>query len=102
MATERCIGGLVAIPPGEGRNFDVGGIAIAVFRTHADDVFATQTRCPHRAGPLADGLIGGTTLLCPLHELAFDLRTGAGVGHDACLTVYPARVDADGAMWVTV
>ncbi len=101
MPTERTLGALDQIPRGEGRNFAVDGVTIAVFRTHADEVFATQPQCPHRAGPLADGLVGGTMLLCPLHEWGFDLRTGTGIGNEACLTLYPARV-ADGTVHVTV
>ncbi len=102
MASERLLGGIAQIPRGEGRNFAVDGSIIAVFRTHTDAVFATQPHCPHRAGPLADGLVGGTTLICPLHEWGFDLCTGAGIGHAAQLTVYPARVAEDGSIRVTV
>jgi len=93
---QRAIGSLAQIPKGEGRTYDVDGTKIAVFHTHAGEAFATQAACPHRAGPLADGLIGGTTLVCPLHERAFDMRTGAGLGNDDCITVYPVELTADG------
>jgi len=73
---------------------------MAVFHTRAGEVFAVQADCPHRAGPLADGLTGGTTVLCPLHERAFDLRTGAGIGHDDCVAVYPARLRDDGTVLI--
>ncbi len=96
------LGALSEIPPGEGRNFSVDGTQIAVFRTHADQIFATQAKCPHRAGPLADGLVGGSTLICPLHELAFDLSSGVGLGHAACLAVYPARLAPDHSIWLTI
>lgn len=83
--------GLVSeIPFGEGRNFDVEGRAIAVFRTRDDRLFATQASCPHRNGPLADGLVGNGTLICPLHEWSFDLQTGRALnGNASCaLEVY--------------
>jgi nitrite reductase (NADH) small subunit len=93
-----------AIPPGEGRTFQVGAERIAVFHARGGGVFATQADCPHRGGPLADGLMGGQVIICPLHAWKFDLRTGervAGAGQDACgLTTYPARVDAAG--WIVV
>jgi nitrite reductase (NADH) small subunit len=92
---EHDIGPLAAIPPGEGRLFDVGGTQIAVFHGRSGYVYATQASCPHKDGPLADGLIGGTTLICPLHERAFDLRTGAGIGNTDCLRVYPAHISGN-------
>ena len=52
------------IPPGEGRVYSVDGENIAVFRTRSGEGCAVQAACPHRGGPLADGLVGGTTLFC--------------------------------------
>lgn len=92
----RAIADISQIPPGEGRNFDVDGVIITVFRTRTNEVFATQPRCPHRQGPLADGLLGGTLLVCPLHETTFDLRTGESVAGDCRLRTYPVRATADG------
>ena len=65
---EHRIGRLAEIPPGEGRTYEVAGRRVAVFRTRAGQVFATQAECPHRNGPLADGLVGGSTVVCPLHD----------------------------------
>ena len=65
------------IPPGEGRNFSAFGEEVAVFHTRAGQVYAVQASCPHRGGPLADGLVGGTTLICPLHSWKFDLAAPA-------------------------
>jgi nitrite reductase (NADH) small subunit len=92
--SERDICALSDIPPGEGRRFEIAGRHVAVFHMRSGEVFATQAECPHRGGPLADGLVGGTTLICPLHERSYDLRTGAGIGNEECLTVYPARAEA--------
>jgi nitrite reductase (NADH) small subunit len=94
------LGPVEQIPAGEGRNFDVGGLKIAVFRARDGRVFATQARCPHRQGPLADGLLGGATLICPLHEWRFDLATGETANGTCNLTVYRMTVAADGTMSV--
>jgi nitrite reductase (NADH) small subunit len=95
---ELILGPLSLIPLGEGRRFEVRGQPVAVFRTRAGQVFATQADCPHRGGPLADGLVGGSTLICPLHERAFDLVTGEGIGQPCVLTTYPVRITEDGAI----
>lgn len=95
------VGPLDAVPRGEGRVFLVGGQRMAVFRTHADGVFATQELCPHLGGPLADGLIDGGTVICPLHDRVYDLRSGGGVNTDCQVQTYPARVEADGVIVVT-
>lgn len=84
---------LVAIPPGEGREFEVAGERIAVFRTRSGGIFAVQAQCPHKAGPLADGLLGGSTLICPLHSWEFDLASGEALNGDCSLKTYPVRVD---------
>ena len=98
MDEEMIIGPLSMIPLGEGRRFAVRGTAVAIFHTRAGRVFATQADCPHQGGPLADGLVGGSTLICPLHERAFDLVTGAGIGQPCALMTYPVRITEDGAI----
>jgi nitrite reductase (NADH) small subunit len=102
MTGERAIGHLAQIPPGEGRAFRVGGHRIAVFHTRAGEVFATQSECPHRNGPLADGLVDSTSVVCPLHERAYDLRTGQELGAACRLRVFPARTTEDGIILVAV
>jgi nitrite reductase (NADH) small subunit len=99
---EHRVGALDAIPRGEGRVFAVGGQRLAVFRTHADGVFATQERCPHLGGPLADGLIDGNAVICPLHDRTYDLRSGDGLNTECRVQTYPARVGDDGVIVVTV
>src|SRR5271154_5755130 len=92
------IGPLSAIPPGEGRNVEAAGLKIAIFHTRAGAVFATQAECPHRGGPLADGLLGGTTLICPLHEWTFDLLSGMSLNGSCGLRVYPITKREDGTL----
>ncbi len=96
------LGPLNLIPIGEGRRFGVRGQTVAVFRTRAGQVFATQADCPHQGGPLEDGLVGGSTLICPLHERAFDLTTGVGIGQPCVLMTYPVRITEDGAIGLRV
>ena len=103
MANGVLIGEVAQIPRGEGRAFAVEGRRVAVFRTQAGEVFATQAECPHLQGPLADGITGGTTVICPLHERAYDLRTGQGLnGECSSLRVYPISLGADGKIWLTI
>jgi nitrite reductase (NADH) small subunit len=88
------------IPPGEGRVFTVEGLRIAIFRTRDGAVFATQADCPHRQGPLADGLLGGGVLVCPLHARKWALGTGAPVAGNDCppLVTYPVALSPEGEL----
>jgi nitrite reductase (NADH) small subunit len=99
MEREQVIGRTSEIPPGEGRTFEVDGRRIAVFHTRMGGFFATQADCPHKGGPLADGLIGGTTVVCPLHERSWDLATGVPAADSDCpIAVYPVRATEDGTL----
>ena len=91
------IGAIEQIPKAEGRKFRVGGVDVAVFRTRSNEAFATQARCPHADGPLADGLLGDCKVICPLHERAFDLRTGRNLTDDCGdLRICPLRQAPNG------
>jgi nitrite reductase (NADH) small subunit len=96
------LGPLDAIPQGEGRTYSMQGENIAVFHTRRGEVFAVQAACPHRGGPLGDGLIGGTTLICPLHSWKFDLTTGTALFGDCGIKTFPARVDETGQIVIVV
>lgn len=68
---------------------------VAVFRTQDDRVFALDDRCPHRGGPLSDGIVHGHAVTCPLHAWTLSLETGLAQGADAgAVATYPARVEA--------
>jgi len=97
---EVTLGPISAIPEGEGRSFQVGAAQIAVFRGRNGGVFATQAECPHKRGPLADGLLGSGTLICPLHSLKFNLITGQAETGDCALETYPARLNDAGLIMV--
>jgi len=103
MATHVKVGVLDDIPAGEGRTYLVEGIKVAVFHARDGRVFATQAQCPHKQGPLADGLLGGAQIVCPLHERVFDLRTGESLGGEDCaLKVYPVQCTPDGGLLLEI
>jgi nitrite reductase (NADH) small subunit len=90
------LGSIDRIPPGEGQTFLVDGREIAVFRSREDEVWATQARCPHKAGLLADGIVGDGQVICPLHSYKFDLGSGAAVRNEcASLRTYRTEITAD-------
>ena len=87
------LGSVNKIPLGQGMCFVVCGEEVAVFRQRDGRIFATHNRCPHRQGPLSEGVIGNGSVLCPLHAHKFDLATGKGVEHE-CVKTYPVREDS--------
>jgi NAD(P)H-dependent nitrite reductase small subunit len=91
------------IPPREGRVVEVGGHAIAIFNL-GGRFFATTNRCPHKGGPLGDGIVSGDSVVCPLHGWRIDLLRGAverPANTVACVETYPVRID-DGVIVVGV
>jgi nitrite reductase (NADH) small subunit len=96
MAGKRILCRLADVPPGEGRSFEMDGRRIAVFHTRAGGVFATGATCPHRQGPLAEGLVGDRTVICPLHERVYDLGTGRELTGECDIAVYPVQTTEDG------
>ncbi|WP_411891341.1 nitrite reductase small subunit NirD [Yoonia sp. SDW83-1] len=67
---------------------------VAVFRTAEDEIFALNNACPHRAGPLAEGIVHGKSVTCPLHNWVISLETGQAQGEDdGQVTTYPARIE---------
>jgi nitrite reductase (NADH) small subunit len=93
------LGPVGQIPIGEGRTFQVGALALAVFRLRTGDLFATQATCPHKGGPVADGIVGAGKVICPLHAYRFELATGQPVGNDcSALKTYPVCLTEDGEL----
>lgn len=69
---------------------------IAVFRTGDDRVFAMDDRCPHKGGPLSQGIVHGTAVTCPLHNWVISLETGKAQGADeGAVRVIALRLDGD-------
>jgi len=76
------IGSLEEIPVRGSRVVKTRSGCIAVFRTADDSVFALTDRCPHKGGPLSDGIVHGSSVTCPLHNWVIDLATGDVQGED--------------------
>ena len=68
--------------------------AIAVFRTVDNAIFALDDRCPHKGGPLSQGIVHGSAVTCPLHNWVIDLATGTAASPDeGCVRRIPVRVE---------
>jgi nitrite reductase (NADH) small subunit len=86
------IGPIESIPLGQGRSFIIAGCTIAVFRQRDGRVFAIDNQCPHRGGPLAEGILGDGKVICPMHSWKIDLASGRCLGEAASLRTYGVRV----------
>jgi len=68
---------------------------IAVFRTASDEAFAIDDACPHKAGPLSQGIVHGKSVTCPLHNWVISLETGKAQGaDDGQVRTYPLKIEA--------
>ena len=73
-----------------------GQIDIAIFRNDQDKVFALLDSCPHKGGPLSQGIVHGTSVTCPLHNWVISLETGKALGADqGCTRTIPVKRDGD-------
>ena len=93
------LGPVDQIPVGQGRTFVVDFRQIAIFRLRDGSLRALDAVCPHRGGPLADGLIDNRVVICPLHGFTYDLTTGCEVANGgATVTAYPVHADDTGTI----
>jgi nitrite reductase (NADH) small subunit len=90
------IGSVDQITPGTARTLPVvGADEIAVFRTQKNEFYALVNKCPHKQGPLSQGIVHGNVVTCPLHNWNISLKTGEALGEDkGCVPTIPMRVDA--------
>lgn len=89
------IGALDAVPERGARLVKTAMGCIAVFRTIDDEVFAIDDACPHKGGPLSEGIVHGRSVTCPLHNMVLRLDTGMAQGADeGSVATYPVRVEA--------
>jgi nitrite reductase (NADH) small subunit len=82
------------VPPREGRSVQIGTREIAVFNL-GDRFVAIDNRCPHKGGPLAEGIVAGSSVVCPLHAWKVNLETGAiarPAVENSCVAAYAVRV----------
>jgi nitrite reductase (NADH) small subunit len=71
-----------------------GSENIAVFRNDADGVFAMLDKCPHKGGPLSQGIVAGDKVTCPLHGMNICLSDGMAVAPDeGCVTTYAVKIE---------
>ena len=70
------------------------GLDVAVFRNDAGEVFALLDRCPHKGGPLSQGIVFGTSVACPLHNWTIGLCTGQAAAPDeGCTPKFTVKVE---------
>jgi nitrite reductase [NAD(P)H] small subunit len=92
-----------SIPEREGRSVLIGDREIAIFNL-GDRILATDNQCPHEGGPLCDGIVTGSSVVCPLHTWKVSLVSGRVErpgGSERCVRTYPARVE-EGVIIVAV
>ena len=96
------IGALKEIPRLGSRVVRTATGNIAVFRTENDEVFALDDRCPHKGGPLSQGIVHNRRVTCPLHNFVIELDSGQAVAPDeGCTRSHPAKVE-NGIVWLSV
>ncbi len=92
------------IPIREGRPALVGDLEIAIFNMADGRYLAAENRCPHKGGPICDGIVTGAAVVCPLHQWKVNLETGCverPAGQQVCAVTYPTRVE-DGVISIKV
>ncbi|MEN0088203.1 MAG: nitrite reductase small subunit NirD [Pseudomonadota bacterium] len=90
------VGTLADIPARGSRCVKNGDTTIAIFRTADDRVFALEDKCPHKNGPLSQGIVHDGCVTCPLHNWVISLETGQAQGADEGETrAFPIRLDGD-------
>ncbi|MGB3407298.1 MAG: nitrite reductase small subunit NirD [Jannaschia sp.] len=88
------IGALDDIPRRGARIVRTAQGCVAVFRTQENEIFAIDDACPHRGGPLSEGIVHGRSVTCPLHNMVLRLDTGLAQGADpGSVNTYPVRLD---------
>lgn len=90
------VGRLSEIPKRGARRVQNGATTIAVFRTAGDRIFALEDKCPHKQGPLSQGIIHGDCVTCPMHNWVISLESGEAQGADEGGTMsFPVKLDGD-------
>jgi nitrite reductase (NADH) small subunit len=90
------VGNLNEIPRLGSRVVRTATDEIAIFRAADDSVFALSNRCPHKQGPLSEGILHGHRVTCPLHNWVIELENGEAVAPDVgCAKSYPVRLEGE-------
>ena len=96
------VGAVTDVPLRGARRVPTRNGDVAIFRTGDGRVFALRDACPHKGGPLSQGIVHGHAVACPLHNWSIDLATGAALGADrgkGCAPSVPVEV-RDGRLWL--
>jgi nitrite reductase (NADH) small subunit len=90
------VGTLSQLPQQGARRVRTAAGDIAIFRTIDDQLFALEDRCPHKGGPLSQGIVHGSAVACPLHNWSISLATGEALGADkGCTPRIPLKCDGN-------
>lgn len=96
------VGAVVDIPRLGARTVQTANGDIAIFRTDGDELFALRDLCPHKQGPLSQGIVHGKSVACPLHNWNIDLETGEARAPDkGCTPRLPLRIE-DGRVFLSL
>lgn len=96
------IGNITDIPLRGARCVKTPQGKVAVFRTAENEVFAIEDHCPHRGGPLSQGIVHAKAVTCPLHNWVISLETGKALGaDDGAVKTIPLRND-DGVLFIAL
>lgn len=88
------VGAVEDIPLQSARMVKTPKGCIAIFRTADNEIFALNDKCPHKGGPLSQGIVHGSSVTCPLHNMVFSLDTGLAQGPDeAQVATFPVKVE---------
>ena len=89
------VGPVADVAPGTVKAVDVSGQEVAVYNVDGK-FYATSNLCPHQGGPLAEGMLEGTQIICPWHAWAFDVETGTSpVNPRAKIPCFSVKVEGD-------
>lgn len=87
------VGSIDDVPQRGSRLVNAGALRLAVFRTADDQYFAIEDSCPHKKGPLSQGIVHGHAVTCPLHNWVIDLASGEAQGADSgCVATIPLHL----------
>ncbi len=96
------LGPVSGIPLRGSRRVTINDQTIGLFRTATDQVYAIDDQCPHKRGPLSQGIVHDNCVTCPLHNWVIDLKSGEAQGADeGSVTTYPVVVE-DGHLRIAI
>jgi len=96
------VGSVEDIPQLGARVIKTSAGDVGIFRTADDEIFALRDSCPHKGGPLSQGIVHGRSVTCPLHNWRIEFETGKAMAPDeGCAARYPVRIE-DGKVSISL